>query len=146
MSIKAGLDYIVEHGLPFFQVVKQCKCCGGGKTAKEMCWRCAGFEKKPSLVQLKEHHVTLTIDWGEWQKIEKPKKADYERAVLHPCTSCGGIGKTTTYEFNPFSEKQLKALLYDELHTPKSVWHGKVTADETALKRVLQWSQGGKRG
>lgn len=142
ISQQAGLPYITEHDLRAFRTLHRCECCGGGKVQAKKCWRCAGFAKKPLLIDLKARLAETTLQCAqEFAEIEKPKKADYERLLLHPCIVCAGKGKTVTYDFNPYSHDQIKKLLYDCLGVPKSTWKGKTVSDNAALKKILKWAK-----
>ena len=135
----AAMKYILANKVERFAVVKQCKCCGGGKVAREQCWRCAGFEKKPGRAELAEKY-----DWIDPVGMRKMKKAELEASLLESCESCQGLGSTTTYEFNPMSPKQLGDLLYTELKVPMSTLvrpKDGIKADEETIKRVLEWSE-----
>lgn len=133
---EAGLAYVSDIELPEFRVEKRCECCMGGKVARQQCWRCAGFSEKPN----KSHLVEA---FGGDPKL---KKAELEAVFLKPCEKCEGVGKLTSYEFNPFSTEQLKQLLYNHIGAPRSVWKGRETIDEIAMKRIWKWANQGKSG
>jgi len=114
-SATPGLAYIEKTGSSSFAKPKRCPCCRGGKVARTACHRCQGLAKKPS----KKSGVILTT-----------------------CTRCNGVGKVTTYSFNPYSPVQMKKFLYEVIGAPKHVWKGKVTTDATALKKILRWARG----
>lgn len=116
-SSRPGLQYIMQKAVPAFSHSRRCSCCGGGKVSRTACWRCAGFDKKPS------------------------KKAQGS-TTLGPCVQCHGAGKITDYKFNPFSPVQMKQFLYEVIEAPKQVWNKKVTTDSTALKKILRWARG----
>jgi len=141
-SSQAALDFIEKNELDFFRVDKQCKCCGGGKIARQRCWRCAGFEKKPGKKDLLE--LASKHDRFEEHDLSMLKKEQLEELVLAPCSTCEGRGKNSVYHFNPGSWQQMQELLYHQLATPKSTWKGKTTTNEQALMKVLRWAQGGK--
>ena len=72
---------------------------------------------------------------------EKPKKADYEALIFHPCSACNGTGELTGYDFNPMSPKQMVDLLYGELRVPKFTYLGDTpNASEETMKRILEWA------
>jgi uracil-DNA glycosylase family 4 len=114
ISAGEGLRYIQREGVAAFARQKRCDCCGGGAVSRQACWRCAGYAKKPG------------------------KKIG---ATLCPCVRCGGAGKLTTYQFNPYSPAQMKTFLYEAIGAPKNVWNNKITSDATALKKVLRWAR-----
>lgn len=138
-----GLKLIEEKQLDYFADLKQCDCCGGGKTACKGCWRCAGLAEKPE----------VKLDYlGYWLKSQGLEKGSEEtdkafkktklkdlKALLPPCAKCGATGKLKSYVFNPFSGQQLRYLLYEGLSVPKSYQRGKEILDEAALKKVLRW-------
>ncbi len=132
-SAAIALEYIKKHDIEDFKTYKQCKCCGGGKVAREQCWRCAGFSEKPTKKDMAERlgddNSTLT-------------KKELEALLLDVCTECWGLGVIAHWEFNPFSGQQLKRLLYDEIGAPKWVWRGKARMDEMATIRLMLWAEG----
>ena len=131
-SHAAAIAYIKANEVERFAVVKQCKCCGGGVKVREQCWRCAGFEKKPTKKMYLEYYPAVD---------PKLAKAQFDE-ILEPCNVCAGLGSITTYEFNPMSPKQMGDLLYNELEVPRStlVKPAEIKADEDTIKRVLEWS------
>lgn len=131
---KAGLKYIEDNDLEFFKDHKRCECCMGGKVARQHCWKCAGFEKKPGKAE-------LVAAGGD----PKLKKEQLEELLLAPCSTCGGVGKIPSFHFNPTSWQQLQQLIYTELQAPKHTWKGKTTTNEQAMMKVLRWA-GGKFG
>ena len=144
-SKDSALSWIEEAGLDGFRWIKQCPCCNGGKMARSMCWRCAGFKKKPTKKA-----------WSEW--IDRQPVSDRHRETLHrqlkemkapevgpewlsPCETCGGVGETFGYDFNPMSPKQMVDLLYGELRVPKFTYFGDVpNASEETMKKILEWA------
>jgi len=140
LSKTAALPYIVEHDVPAFRKVRKCPCCGGGKVAAKHCWRCGGLPKKPE--RLSDYpEAEIVAPRGTSARLRPTLKS--LRDALPECRECSGSGKIKTYFFNPLAPEQLKSLLYNTIGVPKSTWKGKVVMDDTALKKVLQWSLGG---
>lgn len=143
---ESGLSWIESAGLESYRWTKQCPCCGGGKTKKQLCWKCAGFEKAPSKKDLVERCSISTSD----QDYSKMLKADLETLLLKPCKNCGGSGELTGFDFNPMSPKQMVDLLYGELRVPKYTIVPTVqqrlkkdsgpNASEDTMKRILEWA------
>lgn len=131
----AALAYIEANEIEDFLQSKQCTCCGGGDIAKDQCWRCEGFERKPTKAMLiaKFSNGDLSI----------LKKAEVEAFVLKPCKACQGKGRTYWYDFQP-TRHQLKKLLYDCVGAPKWVFRGKVKLDEMARLNLMLWAEGKK--
>jgi DNA polymerase I-like protein with 3'-5' exonuclease and polymerase domains len=127
----SALSWIESAGLERFRWTKQCQCCGGGKIAQDMCWRCAGFKKKPGKKDLEKRLMQPTT----------LKKAELEQWLLQPCVECEGRGELTGYDFNPMSPKQMVDLLYGELRVPQFTYLGDVpNASEETMKRILEWA------
>jgi uracil-DNA glycosylase family 4 len=137
-SRSSALSWIESAGLESFKWTKQCPCCGGGKIARDMCWRCAGFKKKPGKKELEER---LRIKDLTDENGKKVLKADLERLVLTTCQECSGTGILTGHDFNPMSPKQMVDLLYGELRVPKFTYFGDTpNASEETMKRILEWA------
>lgn len=133
-SEAAGLPYITANDLESFRTMKKCSCCGGGKVAAKHCWRCGGLPKKP---KVKADYCT-----AETLGINKHQKVGMLKAALPPCAQCAATGKIKTYHFNPYSESQMKKLLFDHLNAPRTYFKKKLRSDAAALKRVLEWARG----
>jgi len=132
---KAALTYIEEEGIADFLQSKQCKCCGGGEIAKDQCWRCAGFERKPTKAMLLERYGN-----GDYQTMTAAQLSAF---VLKPCQACGGQGRTYWYDFQP-TTPQLKKLLYEHVGAPKWTFKGKTKLDEMARLNLMLWAEGKK--
>ena len=139
VSAAAALTYIKSRDIHDFYALKKCQCCGGGKTQAQHCWRCGNLPIRPNKrPDWPEGYVdTVRAAFG----VPKPTVGDL-RAFLKPCAMCEGTGKIRTYDFNPYSEAQLKRFLYDHVGVPKHEWKGKVTTDNMALQKVLRWARG----
>lgn len=133
-SEAAALPYIVANDLEAFRKMKKCPCCGGGKVAAQHCWRCGGLPKKPE----KKADYAPGGELG----INKHQKVAALKAALPPCVQCSAAGKIKTYFFNPYSESQMKKLLFDHLNAPRTYFKKKLRSDAGALKRVLEWTRG----
>jgi uracil-DNA glycosylase family 4 len=133
----AGLAYVEEQQIQDFLQTKQCTCCGGGKVAAQACWRCAGFERKPTKAMLLQKYADPLGD------LAALKKDQLEAFVLKPCTVCGGKGKTEWYDFQPTTH-QLKKLLYEHIGAPKWVFKRKTKMDEMARINLMLWAKGEK--
>ena len=149
LAVTAGLAYIEEHKVESFQDWRKCQCCGGGTKQRIHCWKCSGEEgdRPKKKTEWPEHRIEAV---KKVLGLDKSPTVKQLTESLVKCRNCqadaNGRGKVVSYHFNPFSEKQMKDLLYDTLNTPNTVWKGKTTVDETALKKVLQWAKAGKSG
>lgn len=132
-SRAAGLSYIVPNDVAAFCTKRKCECCGGGKTQRDHCWRCGGLPKKP--VKKADYSPDGVLGINKHQKVAALK------AALPKCVVCNGLGKIKTYDFNPYSETQMKKFLFDTLNAPSSTFKGKVRSDAMALKKVLRWAR-----
>lgn len=138
-SEAVGLPYVVQNDLSAFRALRRCECCGGGKVSAQHCWKCGGLPVKP----------TRKPDWPEAYiaqvaaalEVSKPTVGDLKKS-LPTCSTCEGKGKIKTYAFNPYSEKQLKQLLHNDLAAPKHTYKGKTVTDAAALKKILKWAKG----
>jgi len=133
-SETAALPFIVSNDLPDFRKLRKCPCCGGGKVAAQHCWRCGGLPKKP------EKKADYAPDGA--LGINKHQKVAALKAALPPCLKCSATGKIKVYAFNPYSEKQMKTLLFEHLNAPRTYFKKKLRSDAAALKRVLEWARG----
>jgi len=141
-STDAALKFIEKYDVKEFELWKQCTCCGGGKVSKDHCWRCGGLEEKPAR---KDDYLPLMDAKGNQKKRDQLKQYKVAELLdmLPPCETCGGVGKTMTYEFNPFSPAQLITLLNGPIGAPASTYRGKVQMDEAAMRKVLVWANAG---
>jgi len=139
----AGLTYIREHRLEYFQTVQQCPCCGGGKVAAKHCWRCAGLAEKPEVkldyLSLYLRSIGAQVGSDAADAAFKKTKVAFLKELMPPCAKCGGTGKLYDYAFNPMSDQQIRYLLYEAIGVPKSYQKGKVVSDEAALKKIIRW-------
>lgn len=154
LSEAAGLAYISRNDVASLRKMRKCPCCGGGKTQREHCWRCGGLPAKPTkkgdYTSIREGKRVGVSEGGSLpeRSPERPKRKSRGptlpelRLLLPPCTACTSTGKIKVYHFNPFSEDQLKRLLYDTLGVPKHTWGNKLKTDQTALKKILRWAKG----
>ena len=142
-SSKTALAFIERYNVKEFELWRRCECCGGGSQAREHCWRCGGLPSKPTK---KQEYVHLMDATSKKEKKEQLKQYTVQelKEMLPPCSSCAGVGKTMTHEFNPFSTQQLITLLYGPIGAPTSYFKGKPRMDEMAMKKVLAWAKGGK--
>lgn len=133
-SKAAAMKIIVARDLKAFREEKKCGCCGGGKTQREHCWKCAGPSPAAYLIsqgQLKDAARSCGYSSIKALKMSWPT-----------CKQCAGAGKIAHYDFNPFSTQQLHKLLYGELNVPQHTWKGKTMMDDAALKKILRWTMG----
>ena len=97
-----------------FEKTWTCPCCRNGKSKREACWSCAGYEKKPGKRRLAEDEKILAL-----------------------CQECSGEGQRLRLEFNPRSSEQKVALLYHALKLPGKYSDGKLAVDEEKVKSLL---------
>lgn len=131
ISEAAGLSYIVQNDIEGFRKLKKCKCCGGGKSQAKHCVRCSqcftcGIPEK----------ITPAHAKGFQYKTLKAFKESWP-----PCETCSATGKVKEYNFNPYSQDQMKKFL-NHLGAPKSEFKKKQKTDAQALKKVLRWARG----
>jgi uracil-DNA glycosylase family 4 len=88
------------------------------------------------LKYIEEHDVEA------FAKLKTCKSCHNGKKKKLTCEACNHEGKLKVYSFNPFSPQQMKQFLYEAIGAPKNLWHGKVTTDSSALKKVLRWSRG----
>lgn len=134
-SKSSALRFIEQSGLSGYLWEKQCSCCNGGTKTRARCWRCAGFQTKPSKKDLLKKAEELGI--GN----PPPLKEQMEEALLGSCEVCGGRGKISGYDFNPMSPKQMTELLFEHLRVPKYLaGRDGPNASEDTMKRILEWA------
>lgn len=115
-----------------------CECCRHASNKQSACWSCAGFDRAPSKKALVDKWFLRNgTDHSPEADPRKLKKAELEQQILHVCRRCGGEPRREWLEFNPNSNEQVKAVLYDLLKLPVRYNGGKPTADEMALKALL---------
>jgi len=146
-SRKSGLQYIEQNGLDGYLVEKQCVCCGGGETARDQCWRCAGFQKKPAKKDwvdwIEEQNVSDEYKYTLRTQLSEMKAPEVGPEWLAPCKTCDGQGKIGTYVFNPMSPSQMGELLFTWLRVPKHLaGRDGINANEETMKKILEWSRG----
>lgn len=127
---EVALKYIVDHDIAGFRTMKKCTCCGGGKTQRDHCWKCADAYSS--------RYPKITAKAAKEIGFKNMKEL---KLALLPCRTCGGVGKTAHYDFNPFSPPQMKKLLYDVIGIPRHTYKGKVMMDEDAMKKILRWAK-----
>lgn len=135
LSAAAGAKFAEEYELQQFIVGARCPCCSGIKSVAAHCWRCGGLPGKPTK---KMHYASLFL--GREEEFKKTKVAQL-KASLPACKVCQGTAKLYHYEFNPFSDKQLKTILYDCLRVPRRYFKKKLRTDEFALRSTLKWAK-----
>ena len=112
----------------FEETEPTCSCCRHAKKKQQRCWGCAGFDHAPS-------KADLVARGGDAKKT----KAELEEEMLGTCQVCGGEERKTKVVFNPNSDAQQKAVLYEVLRLPVRTKDGKATTDEGALKSLTQF-------
>lgn len=130
-ALADGAERITPAKAHLFSERRVCGCCRNGKAKRVACWKCAGFEAKPTKKQLNarisEMRAMDTMLDGETN----------HEYVMQPCAVCAGAGAFESRVFNAGSPQQLGVLLYDVLRLPKRTKGGKLTTDEEALKGLL---------
>lgn len=117
-----------------FKQVKQCKCCGGGKTKREQCWSCAGFSEAPRKSELEE----LAEKRGVELEAEKPLKADLENALLEPCEACEGEGSIESWLDWKWDGPALNDVLYRGFGIRPRSYKGRETRRADQLAPVVE--------
>lgn len=119
--IQAKIDKFEKPNL--FRTMKQCVCCGGGKTSCKHCWRCGGLPNKPE----------KKADYGP----VTPSTVAELRNALPPCSVCQGSGKVEHWNrFNPGSNDQVADVLYRGLRIPARRYKGKETVKAAQLEPI----------
>lgn len=147
----AGESFLREHSLThrddgteyWWYHDAQCPCCNGGSVKSQACDSCAGIEGRGAGGAILKKDLVL---WA-WRSTDIPK-ADLDKMkkedlteLLPVCRICEGRGKIPDWDFNPLSDTQLPALLWDHLGVPKYCAPGGPNAQEETIKRVLEWSE-----
>lgn len=128
-EVEAAVLPLLRTGMPresLFRDKWTCPCCRNGKDKREHCWKCAGFDSKPSKKALNTYLVNNPV---------VPRTPEGE---LPPCGVCGGEGQRVSWSFNLASNEQKAVVLFHLLKLPK-----RSQVDETTLKGLLAFDKSG---